>query len=209
MSYIVDYCQMVIMNCMYELQPVRVDDAKNAIIWTTKQIFSLIMWFLSFFQLKNIPKVEWKTIALITTWSAGYWAFLQWELGSLYIMISILVAMFMNLGERRKGELSAYSVFNKGFRNLPGQLRGEDIDREIRHIFERNNDVHNEIENDNDFDSESVDETNENEQKSDLRSNSTAEKPSQKKSNMKGFDSAHDAMVQAAVKRLKRRIQKV
>lgn len=194
---------------MYEMQPVRVNDAKNAIAWTIKQIFSLVVWFLSFFRLKNIPKVELKTIALTTMWSAGYWTFLQWEFGSLYIMISILVAMFMNLGERKKGELSTYSVFNKGFRNLPGQLRGEDIDREIRHIFEGNNDGHDEIENDSDFDSESVDETNESEQKIDPRSESMTEKPSQKKSNLNGVDNTHNAMVQAAVERLKRRIQKV
>ena len=39
-----------------------------------------------------------------------------------FVSVSLIMAIFMNLGgKRKKGELSAYSVFNKGFHQLPGQ----------------------------------------------------------------------------------------
>eukprot|EP01039_Chlorochromonas_danica_P005416 gene5416-5957_t len=38
-----------------------------------------------------------------------------------------------NLGERKEGELSAYSVFNRNFERLPGTLDAEQFDAEIRH----------------------------------------------------------------------------
>lgn len=41
--------------------------------------------------------------------------------------------MFLNLGERRAGEMSAYSVFNEGFARLLGTMTAEQIDREMRH----------------------------------------------------------------------------
>ena len=38
-----------------------------------------------------------------------------------FVSVSLIVAICMNLGGKRaKGELSAYSVFNKGFHQLPG-----------------------------------------------------------------------------------------
>jgi hypothetical protein len=41
--------------------------------------------------------------------------------------------IFSNLGEGKSGELSAYSVFNKGFTTLLGQSTGQQFDNEIRH----------------------------------------------------------------------------
>jgi hypothetical protein len=124
--------------------------------------------------------------------------FIYWELGALYIMISIIIAIFMNLGERKKGELSAYSVFNKGFYRLPGQLRPEDFEREIRHEF---NNMYDEDENNRLPDlqmdtSEDVDE----EIKS--RNGSLL---SRKKSSE--FHNAQERLVITAIRRLKRRIE--
>lgn len=43
--------------------------------------------------------------------------------------------MFTNLGKRKKGEMSAYSVFNKNQKALPGSLQASQFEAEIRHIF--------------------------------------------------------------------------
>lgn len=54
--------------------------------------------------------------------------------GVLLLVVSGIVAIFMNLGtkSRNAGELSAYSIFNPGFESLPGQLRSDQIEAEIR-----------------------------------------------------------------------------
>ncbi|KAL9246919.1 hypothetical protein vseg_020397 [Gypsophila vaccaria] len=56
----------------------------------------------------------------------------RWELGRLYIIATGFALIFMNLGRRRAGELSAYSIFNKDFRELPGTFNADRIDRDIR-----------------------------------------------------------------------------
>lgn len=40
--------------------------------------------------------------------------------------------IFTNLGDRRQGSQSAYSIFNAGFQALPGQLSSDQLEREIR-----------------------------------------------------------------------------
>lgn len=40
--------------------------------------------------------------------------------GALYMGISFVLLICMNLGQRKPGEASAYSIFNDGFRRLPG-----------------------------------------------------------------------------------------
>ncbi len=53
-------------------------------------------------------------------------------LGPIYILAIILLAMLTNLGRRRDGEASAYSVFNEGVARLPGQLDADDLDQQMR-----------------------------------------------------------------------------
>ncbi|GIL97576.1 hypothetical protein Vretimale_3201 [Volvox reticuliferus] len=53
-------------------------------------------------------------------------------LGPLFILGCLIAGIFTNLGTRRTGELSAYSIFNRGVRRLPGQLDAEEIDRQMR-----------------------------------------------------------------------------
>ena len=52
---------------------------------------------------------------------------------TLYAISTIFLLILMNLGQRREGEWSAYSVFNDGFVRLLGTTTGEMIDAEIRH----------------------------------------------------------------------------
>ena len=54
------------------------------------------------------------------------------EVGPLYVLGTICALVFLNLGKRRAGEASAYSVFNQ-FRALPGQLTADELDHQVRH----------------------------------------------------------------------------
>ncbi|XP_024370306.1 uncharacterized protein [Physcomitrium patens] len=56
----------------------------------------------------------------------------RWELGPVYIIITVFAVIFMNLGKRQPGEASAYSIFNDDFRELPGTLNADRLDRDIR-----------------------------------------------------------------------------
>lgn len=44
----------------------------------------------------------------------------------------MFVLILLNLGRRREGEWSAYSIFNEGHRRLPGQLTAEHMDDQVR-----------------------------------------------------------------------------
>lgn len=52
--------------------------------------------------------------------------------GPLFLLGAILAVMLTNLGTRRPGEASAYSIFNPGVRRLPGQLDMDAVDQQIR-----------------------------------------------------------------------------
>lgn len=50
------------------------------------------------------------------------------ELAPIYVLFTGFALVVTNLGRRRPGEPSAYSVFNEGFRRLPGQFTADDVD---------------------------------------------------------------------------------
>lgn len=56
----------------------------------------------------------------------------KWDLGPLYIIGTGFAIIFLNLGHRQAGELSAYSIFNEDFRELPGTFNAERLDRDLR-----------------------------------------------------------------------------
>ncbi|KAL4437074.1 hypothetical protein ABPG75_004213 [Micractinium tetrahymenae] len=68
----------------------------------------------------------------LAAWMAGARAAAAWELGPIYIIASIIALMLLNLGTRREGEWSAYSLFNRGMRRLPGQMTAEQLDAQVR-----------------------------------------------------------------------------
>eukprot|EP00897_Mesotaenium_endlicherianum_P000027 jgi/Mesen1/10024/ME000073S09305 len=57
---------------------------------------------------------------------------LRWELGPVYVIGTCFAIIFFNLGKKQEGDESAYSIFNEGFRELPGTLNADRIDRDIR-----------------------------------------------------------------------------
>ncbi|CAI0470960.1 unnamed protein product [Linum tenue] len=56
----------------------------------------------------------------------------RWHLGPLYILGTGFAIIFLNLGRRQAGDVSAYSIFNEDFRELPGTLNADRLDRDIR-----------------------------------------------------------------------------
>ena len=68
------------------------------------------------------------------------------DFGAIYFMVSTLIFMFYNLGTRKDGTLSAYSVFNPRGIRLLGQLDASNFENEIRHRNTTFNDVEDENE---------------------------------------------------------------
>ena len=85
--------------------------------------------------LKYSAGVKIRTWLQMLLWTLIWNLFILIEFGSLFIIISLFAAMFCNLGQREEGDLSAYSVFNKGYTTLLGQSTGQQFDKEIRHNF--------------------------------------------------------------------------
>ncbi|KAJ4831306.1 hypothetical protein Tsubulata_039665 [Turnera subulata] len=56
----------------------------------------------------------------------------RWDLGPIYIIGTGFALILLNLGRRQTGDLSAYSIFNEDFRELPGTLNADRLDRDIR-----------------------------------------------------------------------------
>jgi len=83
----------------------------------------------------------WETLSLvsITTWAKiALWLGMlvgarHLQFGVPFLITSAVVLMFQNLGTRRLGEASAYTVFNDDFKPLPGQLQVADFERELLH----------------------------------------------------------------------------
>ncbi|GLU05439.1 hypothetical protein SLE2022_225400 [Rubroshorea leprosula] len=73
-----------------------------------------------------------KVWALIVLWFMLAPIAHKWDLGPLYILGTGFCIIFLNLGKRQPGDDSAYSIFNEGFRELPGTLNADRLDRDIR-----------------------------------------------------------------------------
>eukprot|EP01112_Ceratiomyxa_fruticulosa_P003070 TRINITY_DN1346_c0_g2_i1.p1 TRINITY_DN1346_c0_g2~~TRINITY_DN1346_c0_g2_i1.p1 ORF type:complete len:157 (-),score=38.66 TRINITY_DN1346_c0_g2_i1:194-664(-) len=79
--------------------------------------------------LLSVSPFTWIKVGL---WLFALWCFSLVEFGSIFFIASIFVLIFINLGERKKGELSAYSVFNPNFAELPGTTNARQMETELR-----------------------------------------------------------------------------
>ncbi|EFN59004.1 hypothetical protein CHLNCDRAFT_137656 [Chlorella variabilis] len=68
----------------------------------------------------------------LLAWMGGARLAAGHELGPLYIITTIFLLMLLNLGQRKEGEWSAYSIFNRNTQRLPGQMTAEDLDAAVR-----------------------------------------------------------------------------
>ncbi len=77
--------------------------------------------------LVSVPRETW---ALVGLWSLLFAMARHLQLVLPLGIVGLCWLMFRNLGQRRAGEASAYSVFNDGVA-LPGQLQAEEIQRQM------------------------------------------------------------------------------
>ena len=68
--------------------------------------------------------------AILLGWFLVGKVFHSYEFGPIYLVSSIIAFILLNLGERREGEASAYSIFNN-FEALPGTLTNEQLERQM------------------------------------------------------------------------------
>ena len=119
---------------MYELVPLRWSDLKRLIKWTTNNQYSLLRLFVNALVLivRFAGRVKIRTWGKIAAFSAGLGIFHHYGMGTLWLIITGVALIFTNLEESRDSGLSAYSVFNKNFQTLFGQLTGEQLDQQLR-----------------------------------------------------------------------------
>lgn len=83
---------------------------------------------------------RWSPVRIITyilyaiLWTTVYAIFIKLEFGLVFLIVSALVGMYLNTRTtpKVKGEVSAYSVFNKDCKSIDGSLNADQFDKEIR-----------------------------------------------------------------------------
>lgn len=68
-------------------------------------------------------------------WATIYAIFIKLQFGTVYLLLSGLIGMYLNTTTRpkKRNEVSAYSVFNKNCESIPGTLKAEQFEREMRY----------------------------------------------------------------------------
>lgn len=89
-------------------------------------------------QSEEEPNGDWRLKYLylglmILTWLLFYVAFLKIGFGAVYFAISALLFIYYNTktSRRKKGEISAYSVFNKDCQSIDGTLKSEHLEKQL------------------------------------------------------------------------------
>lgn len=85
------------------------------------------------------PKTTSFTVIIYTLyillWATLYIIAIHLEFGTVYLIVSILYAIWRNTrtGPKKQGEVSAYSVFNHNCEAIAGTLKAEQFEQEIRY----------------------------------------------------------------------------
>ena len=77
-----------------------------------------------------------KNIIIFILWYSLYRIFLKYNFGAVYFLIIIIALIFMNLGQRKPGELSAYSVFNPNQERILGTMSANDFGLGNIHLYD-------------------------------------------------------------------------
>lgn len=66
-------------------------------------------------------------------WATCWMIAIEMKFGIVFLLFSALFGIYFNTrtGPRRKGEISAYSVFNENCESIQGTLKGEQLEREM------------------------------------------------------------------------------
>ena len=88
-------------------------------------------WHLPESALMVVFAVRLQTWLMFIAWLASIPIAHALSIGPLYILGTLILVIFKNLGNRQPGEASAYSIFNN-FQELPGQLNAGRLDDQLR-----------------------------------------------------------------------------
>ncbi|CAA6667055.1 unnamed protein product [Spirodela intermedia] len=102
--------------------------------WWKKSIFTFLQKKMKFpdFVLMAIFSISLKAWFGIILWFTLAPIAQRWDMGPIFILGTGFAVILLNLGKRQDGDVSAYSVFNENFRELPGTLNADRLDRDIR-----------------------------------------------------------------------------
>ncbi|XP_039950633.1 uncharacterized protein LOC126764500 [Bactrocera neohumeralis] len=81
------------------------------------------------------------SVVILLFWITLYVIAIKLQFGTVYVMISALVGIYLNTRTTPKitNEMSAYSVFNKNCKSIDGTLKAEQFELEIRYGSLRKN----------------------------------------------------------------------
>ena len=91
-----------------------------------------------------------KNIIIFIIWYSLYRLFLKYNFGAVFFMLTIIALIFLNLGKRKPGTLSAYSVFNPNQERIIGSMSSNPFDLGPNQLYvdflQNNNELNNQIE---------------------------------------------------------------
>merc|ERR1719340_57224 len=78
-------------------------------------------------------RLDWAIILVkCLVWVCIQVIFIKIEFGAVFFLVSAILLMTSNLGKRKAGEASAYSVFNENCEEIAGTFSGEKFDKQLR-----------------------------------------------------------------------------
>ena len=88
---------------------------------------------------ETLKRYIFKLFLKFALWSTLFALFIRFEFGLVYFVVSLLVIIYLNTSnrrrgtrmKRRKGELSAYSVFNKNVERIQGTITAEQLQNNL------------------------------------------------------------------------------
>jgi hypothetical protein len=88
---------------------------------------------------ETLKRYIFKLFLKFALWSTLFALFIRFEFGLVYFVVSLLVIIYLNTSNRRKGsrmrrrkgELSAYSVFNKNVERIQGTITAEQLQNNL------------------------------------------------------------------------------
>jgi len=87
----------------------------------------------------EVENVEWTSLdwgiltVKVLVWVCLQVVFVKIEFGAVFFLFTGIFLMLTNMGKRKAGEMSAYSVFNPNCESIDGTLTAQQFEREIRH----------------------------------------------------------------------------
>lgn len=67
------------------------------------------------------------TLIKVAAWFVLLYASTYVNMHVLFVSVSGILYIFMNLGKRKPGDVSAYSVFNKNFQKAAGSMDADEM----------------------------------------------------------------------------------